>query len=97
MTLTHRSGRPPIQDEFTDLPITAQAKFLRRLERDHKCKICRQPTCEASRWYCLPHWQERETKSIQAQQNKAIERYMTNREVRKIRAIHPKRRPFRDY
>lgn len=32
--------RPPIIDEFTDLPISRQRKFQLRLARDLKCQRC---------------------------------------------------------
>ncbi len=43
----------PIQDEFSDLPISRQAKQQKRHLRDGKCKLCNQPLFNAN--YCLKH------------------------------------------
>ena len=46
--------RPPIDDEFTDLPISRQRKYQMRMARDKRCTDCGEPAQPyASR--CLKH------------------------------------------
>ena len=46
-------AKPPIKDEFTDLPISRQRKYQLRMERDGRCVQCGKPT-EAG-LHCLEH------------------------------------------
>jgi hypothetical protein len=45
--------RKPIQDEFTDLPISRQRKYQLRMRRDQRCTICGEPALHGAR--CLKH------------------------------------------
>ncbi len=45
--------RKPIQDEFTDLPISRQRKYQLRMQRDKRCTECGEPAAQGSR--CLKH------------------------------------------
>jgi len=45
--------RKPIQDEFTDLPLSRQRKYQLRMQRDSKCTECGNPAVQGSR--CLKH------------------------------------------
>jgi predicted amidophosphoribosyltransferase len=42
--------RPPIQDEFTHLPISRQQKYQLRRHRDKLCRQCGRPIEIA--WHC---------------------------------------------
>src|SRR6266849_4606197 len=52
-----RSGRKPIQDEFTGLRVSDQRKYQLRHLRDGLCIRCSRPRCEAANTLCLEHWQ----------------------------------------
>jgi hypothetical protein len=45
--------RKPIQDEFTDLPISRQRKYQLRMQRDRRCTECGEAAAHGSR--CLKH------------------------------------------
>lgn len=45
--------RRPIQDEFTELPISRQRKYQLRKQRDQRCTECGAPVIRGSR--CLKH------------------------------------------
>jgi hypothetical protein len=45
--------RTPIEDEFTDLPISRQRKYQLRMQRDQRCSECGAPAVKGSR--CLKH------------------------------------------
>jgi hypothetical protein len=45
--------RKPIEDEFTDLPISRQRKYQLRMQRDQRCTECGEPAVKGSR--CLKH------------------------------------------
>jgi hypothetical protein len=45
--------RTPIEDEFTDLPISRQRKYQLRMQRDQRCSECGAPAVNGSR--CLKH------------------------------------------
>ena len=45
--------RRPIQDEFTELPISRQRKYQLRMQRDRRCTECGAPAIQGSR--CLKH------------------------------------------
>ena len=45
--------RRPIQDEFTELPISRQRKYQLRMQRDQRCTECGEPAAQGSR--CLKH------------------------------------------
>ena len=45
--------RRPIQDEFTNLPISRQRKYQLRMQRDRRCTECGEPAAQGSR--CLKH------------------------------------------
>lgn len=45
--------RKPIQDEFTDLPISRQRKYQLRMQREGRCTECGEPAAQGSR--CLKH------------------------------------------
>jgi hypothetical protein len=45
--------RKPIQDEFTNLPISRQRKYQLRMQRDKRCTECGEPAAQGSR--CLKH------------------------------------------
>jgi hypothetical protein len=45
--------RKPIQDEFTDLPLSRQRKYQLRKRRDKRCTICGAPAVQAAR--CVKH------------------------------------------
>ena len=45
--------RRPIQDEYTDLPISRQRKYQLRMQREKRCTECGQPASQGSR--CLRH------------------------------------------
>jgi len=58
-------GRPKIQDEFTDLPVSRQRKSQLRRKRDGLCIICGQPQCSSR--FCLKHLlatRERQRKNV---------------------------------
>ena len=46
-------GRPPIKDEFSDLPISNQHKWRLRMKKAKRCIDCGQPA--TIREYCLKH------------------------------------------
>lgn len=46
-----------IKDEFTDLPISRQRKYLLRRQRDGRCELCGEPVRMGRR--CLKHLVER--------------------------------------
>jgi len=45
--------RRPIQDEFTQLPISRQRKYQLRKQREGRCTECGEPAAQGSR--CLKH------------------------------------------
>jgi hypothetical protein len=45
--------RKPIQDEFTNLPISRQRKYQLRMQRENRCTECGEPAAQGSR--CLRH------------------------------------------
>lgn len=45
--------RKPIQDEFTNLPISRQRKYQLRKQRDQRCTECGAPVVRGSR--CVKH------------------------------------------
>ncbi len=45
--------RRPIQDEFTELPISRQRKYQLRMQREGRCTECGEPAAQGSR--CLKH------------------------------------------
>jgi hypothetical protein len=45
--------RRPIQDEYTDLPISRQRKYQLRMQREKRCTECGQPASQGSR--CVKH------------------------------------------
>ena len=45
--------RKRIIDEFTDLPISRQRKYQKRMQRDSRCTECGEPAIQGSR--CLKH------------------------------------------
>lgn len=45
--------RKPIQDEFTNLPVSRQRKYQLRMQRDSRCTECGEPVTDGSR--CLKH------------------------------------------
>ncbi len=78
MALT-RAGRKPIQDEFTDLPISTSRKWQLRQLRDGKCIKCPEVRCEASSTLCLKHWQlieDTKDKRRQDKYNKRVEQFL---------------------
>ncbi len=46
-------SRTPIQDEFTDLPISRQRKYQLRRQKAGLCTVCGEPAVSSSR--CLHH------------------------------------------
>jgi hypothetical protein len=46
--------RPPIKDEFKDLPISRQRKYQLRMERDRRCIECGKPAAKGL-MRCLKH------------------------------------------
>jgi len=52
-----KSGRQPVQDEFTNLLVSDSRKQQLRWKRDGKCIRCGSPRVEASNSLCLKHWQ----------------------------------------
>ena len=48
-----RLVRKPIQDEFTDLPISRQRKYQLRMKKRHRCTSCGELAVTSSR--CLKH------------------------------------------
>jgi hypothetical protein len=45
--------RRPIQDQFTNLPISRQRKYQLRMRQAHRCTECGEPAAQGSR--CLRH------------------------------------------
>jgi hypothetical protein len=45
--------KKPIQDEFTNRPLSRQRKYQLRMQRDRRCTICGAPAVEAAR--CVKH------------------------------------------
>jgi len=45
--------RRPIQDEFTNMPISRQRKYQLRKQREGRCTECGEPAAQGSR--CLKH------------------------------------------
>jgi len=48
-------GRPPIQDEFTALPVATSLKYRYRCYRDGKCIRCGKPRVATSTIHCAAH------------------------------------------
>src|SRR5689334_13749742 len=48
------SVRPPIKDEFENLPISKQRKYQLRMQRDRRCATCGKPAV-AGTLQCLEH------------------------------------------
>jgi hypothetical protein len=85
--------RKPIQDEFTDLPMSRQRKYQLRMQRDQRCSECGEPVVQGSR--CLKHLVK--ARERQRKKRGLKRRYYGTMSYRLQEAAKPKlmRQPFK--